>query len=560
MNDNPGILPLKLGNAQNKIDTWKFIQVFDITNLIQQFNEIQNQYFRIKIAFENNTNVSKTYKYNFYNSYNLANLLQTKINIQIKQINPLYGANNNRYKRGLIDGLGSIIKSITGNLDQYDAEKYNKAIENLSDNQLKIKTIIKNQISMFDKSIENFQNNIKNLSNNQIIIKHRIDMLETILYNTEAYFLDTYQYLLLQITLSQIINEYQIIYDILEKIETAISFAKINVFHNSIVQSDELFKEINSVSQYLKNSKLPFKPELINLILFEKTINIKSYSDANKIIFILEIPIVENDSYNLYHLYPFPVKNNNSLNVIIPNAKYLIFNEQNYAFLDNKCEEVTPSEFICKDSNIVKISQNNPCEIELLKYNKFISNCHLTPVEILENKVQKIEQNKWIVICPKQTIAIQYCQSNSENIPLLGSYIIELNSDCEIKINDVMIKNLGDTKFNYKNIQLPKLNFTKMSEKSINKLKPLNLDSIDLNNIHPIRNIIENDLESIKPFIFETSINIWVIIMYVLFIFVLIYILYKCQIFNKFKRRILEEKEEIPLQENPAPNPRIFHL
>lgn len=152
MNDNPGILPLKLGNAQNKIDTWKFIQVFDITNLIQQFNEIQNQYFRIKIAFENNTNVSKTYKYNFYNSYNLANLLQTKINIQIKQINPLYGANNNRYKRGLIDGLGSIIKSITGNLDQYDAEKYNKAIENLSDNQLKIKTIIKNQISMFDKS------------------------------------------------------------------------------------------------------------------------------------------------------------------------------------------------------------------------------------------------------------------------------------------------------------------------------------------------------------------------------------------------------------------------
>lgn len=39
--------------------------------------------------------------------------------------------NNSRIQRGLINGLSFIIKSISGNLDNKDAVKYNQAIDRL---------------------------------------------------------------------------------------------------------------------------------------------------------------------------------------------------------------------------------------------------------------------------------------------------------------------------------------------------------------------------------------------------------------------------------------------
>ena len=55
LNKNPGLLPLKLGNAQVKIDHWSFIQIFDISNVINEFTSLQNSYRKIKFALENST-------------------------------------------------------------------------------------------------------------------------------------------------------------------------------------------------------------------------------------------------------------------------------------------------------------------------------------------------------------------------------------------------------------------------------------------------------------------------------------------------------------------------
>lgn len=53
-----------------------------------------------------------------------------------------------RNKRGLVDALGSIIKSISGNLDQNDAINYNNAIKVLQENQNKIILESNNHISL----------------------------------------------------------------------------------------------------------------------------------------------------------------------------------------------------------------------------------------------------------------------------------------------------------------------------------------------------------------------------------------------------------------------------
>lgn len=540
MKNNPGLLPFKLGTVQNKVNTWSFIQIFDITDLIEEFYDLQDQYVRIKNAFENETNIAQSYKKSFYNSYNLAQSFENKIISQINQLNPSF---HTRPKRGLINGLGSIIKSITGNLDQEDAEKYERAIKTLSNNQNKIKTIVQDQISLLEKSIQTFQSNIQNLTSNQILLKQRIDQIEELLHTLESESIGTYYYLYVEMVISQIVTEFQIIYDVLERLEVAITFSKLNTFHNSIIESKDLLTEIESISKYLTGNELPFEPKIENLLLFEKIMEIKSYSKGNQIIFIIEIPIVEKESYNYFHLYTLPVFQNESFQLIIPQSKYLIMNEQNYFFFDTPCKEIIPEEFICHETNPVKATEDSPCEIQLLKFANNLSNCHVVPVRIEDVKVQKLELNRWIVLTPEVTVAVQKCGKNRENIPLKGSYLLELNPACEIRIKDILIRNFESAKRKFKNIVLPKINFAHPVYKTITDFKPLKLDNINLNEISAVKSALEINKQNINSIKDETinfdNINGWTILIYILILLILLFVLYKF-----YSQRCLPKKTE----------------
>ena len=49
----------------------------------------------------------------------------------------------------------------------------------------------------------------------------------------------------------------QTIYDILEKIEIAITFSKLNTFHNSIVDPKELLNSIEAIETQMNGGRLP---------------------------------------------------------------------------------------------------------------------------------------------------------------------------------------------------------------------------------------------------------------------------------------------------------------
>ena len=170
MNNNPGLVPLKLGNVQNKISKWTFIQIFDITKIIEEYFKLTQSFNGIKESMEKFHAEFQGYGLEFHNSYRLINILGNRVNNQIQQLNP----QNKRLKRGLINGLGNIIKQITGNLDQNDAEKYDNAIKALSNNQNKMKIILENQVTILHDSIEKFKNNSEILPHNQFLLNGRM--------------------------------------------------------------------------------------------------------------------------------------------------------------------------------------------------------------------------------------------------------------------------------------------------------------------------------------------------------------------------------------------------
>lgn len=363
---------------------------------------------------------------------------------------------------------------------------------------------------------------------------------------------------MLQTTVLHVINTFQIIYDILEKIEIAITFSKLNSFHNSIIEPNYLLSEIVNINKLLTNKKLPFEPIIENILTFEKIMEIKSYSKGNQITFIIEIPIVQPQNYNYYHLYPLPTPfNENTFKIIIPNSKFLLTNEQYYAFFDTQCEEIIPEEYLCEDIHTKQIKENPPCEIQLLNY-ATNTQCQHVSTRINKVQIQKIENQQWMVIAPTQIAALQKCGKSRDNIPLNGTYIVEFNnSDCEVQIDNHLIKTFRTPKPNFKIIELPKIEISRDSYTSFKTFQPINLSSINLNelkSVYSALNLQHEHLKDINQVVHYDNISIYTLTLYTIIIIIAIYFIY-----SRFQRKS-KKIQKLTTNEEIQLGPQVFQL
>lgn len=139
---------------KTKSKSFTFIHYFHIKPIENEIELLQNQYSRVKSTIE-------SYSFSSYfvelDNFNRALLYQLKsVEQKFNAISP-----NKRIKRGLINGLGSIIKGITGNLDANDAKRYDQAIRDLEDNQKEVIQNLNKEISLTSKIIENFNGTVK---------------------------------------------------------------------------------------------------------------------------------------------------------------------------------------------------------------------------------------------------------------------------------------------------------------------------------------------------------------------------------------------------------------
>lgn len=493
--------------------------MFDLTKLINEADSLKKSYSKIKSAI-NSSQYKDQYDLEYTNTYRIIETLESKVETHISQLNPV----NIRKKRGIINGAGSIIKAITGNLDSNDAERYDKMIDQLQKSQNQVKTIVENQLSLMETSIKRFQSAIDSLSRNQVKIISQILQIEQMIKTKELRNSGLYEYFLTHTVLIQLSITWQIMFNILDTIQTAITFSKLNTFHNSIVHPDDLLNELLSIKKVITNENLPFEPNHQNLLSIEKTINTKAYSKLNQITFVIEIPLVEKESYNYFHLYPVPTKNNEHFVTIIPTSHYLIQNEHKYALFNEKCKQITKKDALCEEIHVNPIRHEAPCEVQLIEYRPKITNCIYAAVESTKSIIQKIDDQKWIVFSPSPIVAQIQCKEDNSNTPLNGLYLIQIDNECKMKIQDTTIKTFQAKTTKYEPMALPKINYqVKFLNDSAKDISPINLEKTDLTELKNVFNQVEHakrQLNKIDNNIFEyRKINVFTIILYVLIIF-----------------------------------------
>ncbi|XP_074042059.1 uncharacterized protein [Leptinotarsa decemlineata] len=129
LENNPGMIPLKLGNAKIQQYSHTLIHYNDLNPFKTEIQKLNDQFGQTLEALSiNKNNISSAETENYIK---ILTLTKDKTESKSQEII----TNPKRIKRGLINGIGSIFKSITGNLDAEDEERYEKLIRELQNNQ-----------------------------------------------------------------------------------------------------------------------------------------------------------------------------------------------------------------------------------------------------------------------------------------------------------------------------------------------------------------------------------------------------------------------------------------
>lgn len=450
------------------------------------------------------------------------NITKIKVQNKLSEIIP----KPHRIKRGLIDGLGSIFKSITGNLDASDGERYNNIINQIENNQEKIASNIATQNSVSIDIINQFNKTVQQICHNEDVLMQRIKHIaEFVEQNSRRENIN-----FIKDTLNQIINMYEIINSILQDIENSISFSKLKIMHPSIIKTTDFYKELLKLKGKIETDKLPFEITLENTLLMENIINIECYILNNKITYLLHLPIMYPIQFNYYHLYSIPIFDQGQFKTIIPNKKYLLKGKSYFTYESDICTKIRPNYYICKKLNIEEIRGNSPCAIQLLEL-KNTSNCQQTIIKLTKPIIKQLDETtKWISIFPNTETVKLKCLEEEEILNIIGTYLIDIPIGCELITSQEKIVNEEQFTKNQP-ILFPEINenkiFTPKQDFSIQ------LENIELDELQFIkRQVIANQPQLIYHGVSHTP-SLWTMILYIIAIVSVIYFCFKKFIFPR---------------------------
>lgn len=431
-----GLLALNMGKTRIITHYNNLIHIINITNLEISVSQIKTTLFDKKI-------ISNKFTTKFYNIVNLEKQL-FKLEDKINSLKPIV-----RNKRGLIDGLGTIIKQITGNMDHNDALEINDQIKSLQDNSLLTTNSVKNQHNLNDKMIERF-NNITNFVNSEQI------KLQSI-----AHIIDNYPHIEQELIQSQfyfsIQNQLIFLTDHVDDILNSIQLAKFGIISKQILNKAELTLVRENLSKQLTIFNDEHLYELLEL---------KAYYNDSNIIFAIMIPQLSNITFNTFKIRPLPENHQ----IIQPESNYILYHPDRYLFLSKPCNRIEQT-YICPPKTLQETSTNQ-CEIKILENKPAKCVLHRT---MENNFIEEIESNHIIVYTDQKINITNNCGKNITNF--VGKLHITLHS-CQLFINQIVY---GTLSISTSNIELEQIIYNTINITNISK--EINLNLLHLQNL-----------------------------------------------------------------------------
>ncbi|KAL0803341.1 hypothetical protein ABMA28_002248 [Loxostege sticticalis] len=447
-------------------------------------------------------------------------------------------------------GIGSALKQLFGTLTEDDAIRYDNALSTVQENEKKMASLIKQNILITTSTLIAQNSTLEKIKINEASLKTAVNKLSADLNNLTIASQEA-------IITSELNTAFNILDSALltlsfrlEDIVNSILFCNQNVLHPSVITPSKLYQELAKNYRHFPNDlKLPLSLdlELINAIIH--TSKLTCYYYRNKIMFMLQIPLVTPETYSLFNNIPLPtphdVNRTNSYVTIIPSSKYVAMTKDKTRFctLDNldSCTVLVSQIYVCEVMNTYTPSAHPTCESEIIT--KVLSNLpEQCETKLLFGNIdiwKPLSNNRWIYVQSNPSkLFIDCFESELIVVNLLGTGVLNMPSNCTAYCKNTKLI----PKSNILNItfHLEKSNFniaksTCCDLKSINNLKvktdTINLENIDLENLksyqHLSTSIIKQTDEIINQPHFTKYSAHYSILTLVLFSFTICFIAYK---------------------------------
>lgn len=294
-----------------------------------------------------------------------------------------------------------------------------------------------------------------------------------------------------------------------------------------LMPPDQLREQVQFIQAHLPNDlSLPGGAQRENLIDLYTSMNIKTRTMRDLIIFDIRLPLIDKNEFQIFKLHPVPVMHNDTVVSIKPSTEYLMVSLKRdlYTGLTEAqlrgCREIQPN-FECKHHGVMFKSGANQyrCEMNLLLHKQTLDReCMLTSQPMGDQWIQLNRPNHWMFsMASEKTIDI-VCRNEPYHCALAGQGILELQDHCSIQLQDLQIHSVYQITTRVDKSYLPSMNLTEQII-SKNSTRKHYFDAIGMNNtsdyitqIEELQNqmqrviAIPNEIETTKLHISTNSI------------------------------------------------------
>ncbi|KAF5291990.1 hypothetical protein FQA39_LY14151 [Lamprigera yunnana] len=299
-----------------------------------------------------------------------------------------------------------------GDNDLADGEKYEKLFKQIKQNENKLQNQNLENIRINKELTTNFNKQLENIKFNEMNLKSKIEKIETFIKTQMQW----QQIFSIKDIFNQLISISINLIEIIEEIETSLSFCNINLIHSSIVLPKDLF---NITKQIFDENKLSFQ----NFWSFSKLIKSHCTLTGNMIRYLLEILLYSETDYDLYELTAISTIVNNK--IVTLNIPQQLIYKDNYKLFDiTNC--IFNNGYYCRTNFIEK----NECISQLFQNHLNLEKCNYHKIE-REFHMYQIEKSPYIVIVSPdiKLISIE-CPNYSRKSNVKEIYKFNNKNDC----------------------------------------------------------------------------------------------------------------------------------
>jgi hypothetical protein len=536
----PGIYYEKIGQLQQTKATWKMAIRIDVTALNIRHQQLQENLARIE---EICNHAIKSIKNTCQITLQTIRRENSKMTRNLGQLQTIYRSPLS--KRGLIDAVGQISKTLFGTMDAEDAKIINEQIQLLNNQQQTLQHATKNQLKIINATIGHIEKLEKTISYNENLMANVTRKLEEQLMYREG--IDE-QLLILNAILNDLTTDINDITDYL-------THANHNILLTRVLPIEKIIVELREATAHIdRGLNFPFKIQAENWNSIQKYLNVNAYYDNSNIYTILVFPLIAYPTYEVIKITPVPIHNDHNVFTLLePSHTLLGINRENHNYIilkESDLNECTRdnTKFTCAQNlPVYFITANAPTEIQLfIKTSRYIENRKQR--HIISNVTLWIavsEPQTWLFSTPKTTDIIIQCKELPENkVKIEKTGKITLRDSCRLTTPDIYLETKNRVYNKNVKIYLPEFNVTDTIGKSITinskiesdkeiNLEPIIKDPTELIklslNIEEIKKEMENNQPNIftnKNIIYPVGSTITIVIV-ISIIAVIIYVIKK---------------------------------